>query len=177
MGTDAYSLLWVLAIGLGATLFMDLVALFLKRFLRVPSANYCLVGRWLGHMPRGSLLHANIANASPVRLECTVGWISHHVIGSGYAFLFVALVSSNWLARPTLLAALLFGTGTVLVPFYIMQPSFGLGFAAAKAPNPHQARLRSLLAHTAFGVGLYVCAVGAKYLPTIHATLCVVAIC
>jgi hypothetical protein len=39
-----------------------------------------------------------------------------------------------------------------------MHPSFGLGLAASKAPNPTQARLRSLMNHAAFGAGLYVSA-------------------
>jgi Protein of unknown function (DUF2938) len=67
------------------------------------------------------------------------------------------------------LPALLFGVGTVLVPFLLMQPSFGLGIAASRAPNPTQARLRSLMAHTAFGVGLYVSAVGLSYVLPVHA--------
>jgi hypothetical protein len=37
-----------------------------------------------------------------------------------------------------------------------MQPLFGLGFAASKTKNPVQARLRSLMNHTVFGVGLYI---------------------
>jgi hypothetical protein len=62
------------------------------------------------------------------------------------------------------LPALLFGVGTVLVPFLVMQPSFGLGIASSKAPNPTAARLRSLMAHAVFGVGLYLCAATLKYL-------------
>jgi hypothetical protein len=54
--------------------------------------------------------------------------------------------------------ALIFGVVTVGFPFFIMHPSFGLGIAASKAPNPMQARLRSLMNHAAFGVGLYVSA-------------------
>jgi Protein of unknown function (DUF2938) len=42
---------------------------------------------------------------------------------------------------------------------FVMQPSFGLGVAGSKAPNPAQVRLRSLMAHLTFGIGLYVCAV------------------
>jgi len=86
-----------------------------------------------------------------------------------YALALVALVSGGWLAHPTLLPALLFGVGTVLVPFLLMQPAFGLGIAASRAPNPTQARLRSLMAHTAFGVGLYVSAVGLSYVLPVHA--------
>jgi len=55
------------------------------------------------------------------------------------------------------------------VPYLIMQPSFGLGIAASKAPEPTSARLRSLMAHTAFGVGLYVCALAVSYVLPVHA--------
>jgi hypothetical protein len=166
---EATYLLRAVAVGLGATLFMDLWALFLNRAFGTPLANYCLVGRWLRHMSEGTFMHASIAGASPKRFECTVGWIAHYVLGTVYALILVALVSGNWLAHPTLFPALLFGVGTVLVPFLVMQPSFGLGIAASKAPNPTQARLRSLMAHTSFGVGLYVCALGVTYVARVHA--------
>jgi cytochrome b561 len=148
---------------------MDLWALFLNRTFSTPLANYCLVGRWFRHMSEGTFVHASIASASPKRFECTVGWIAHYVIGAAYALMLVALVSGNWLAQPTLFPAVLFGVSTVLVPFLVMHPSFGLGIAASKAPNPTQARLRSLMAHTAFGVGLYVCALGVTYVARVHA--------
>jgi hypothetical protein len=67
------------------------------------------------------------------------------------------------------LPALLFGIGTVIFPFLIMQPSFGLGIAASKTPKPTQARLKSLVTHTVFGVGLYVCALGVSYVLRVHA--------
>ena len=110
-----------------------------------------------------------VSAASQKRSECTVGWIAHYVIGTVYALVLVALVSGSWLAQPTLLPAMLFGIGSVLVPYLIMQPSFGLGIAASRTPRPTQARLRSLIAHIAFGVGLYVCAVGVSYVLRIHA--------
>ena len=169
MSTETTYLIGAVAVGLGATLFMDLWALFLKRAFDTPSANYCLVGRWFRHMPEGTYVHTSIANSSQKSFECTVGWIAHYVIGVVYALVLVALVSGNWLARPTLLPALLFGIGTVLVPFLVMQPSFGLGIAASRAPNPTQARLRSLMAHISFGVGLYVCAVGVSYVVSVQA--------
>ena len=150
----------VIVIGLGATLFMDIWALLLKRAFGIAPANYCLVGRWFCHMPRGTFVHASIANSSKRPFECAVGWISHYAIGALYAVAFAAFVSSSWLSRPTLLPALLFGVSTVLVPFLVMHPSFGLGVAASKSTNPAQARLKSLTAHIAFGVGLYLCAVG-----------------
>jgi hypothetical protein len=169
MSTEATYILGTVVVGLGATLFMDVWALFLKRVFGIPPANYCLVGRWLCHMPDGTFMHASIANAPQKRFECTVGWIAHYVIGTAYALVFVACVSGSWLARPTLLPALLFGIATVLVPLLVMQPAFGLGIAASRTPNPSQARLRSLLAHTAFGIGLYASAVGVNYALPFHA--------
>jgi hypothetical protein len=148
---------------------MDVLALLLAHSFGIPSANYCLVGRWLCHMPEGTFMHESIASAPQKRAECTVGWIAHYVIGIVYALVLVAFVPGGWLARPTLLPAMIFGIGSVLVPYLIMQPSFGLGIAASRTPRPMQARLRSLIAHTAFGVGLYVSAVGVSQVLRVYA--------
>ena len=163
MSPGATYFVGAVVVGLGATFFMDVWALFMKRAFNIPLANYCLVGRWLRHMREGTFMHASIAAAPQKRSECAVGWIAHYVIGIVYALLLVAVVSGSWLVQPTLLPAMLFGIGSVLVPYLIMQPSFGLGIAASKTPQPTQARLRSLMAHTSFGVGLYVSAIGVSY--------------
>jgi hypothetical protein len=163
MSIEAHYILGAIAIGIGATLLMDSWNLFLKRTFSIPSLNYCLLGRWLRHMPGGTLRHASIAAAQQKPFECTVGWITHYTIGVAFALVFVVLTSGDWLARPTLLPALLYGIGTVVFPFFIMQPSFGLGIAASRTPKPTQARLKSLVTHTVFGVGLYVCALGVSY--------------
>ena len=150
------SLISAILIGLGATLTTDLWALFLRRVFKITSPNYCLVGRWLRYMPEGIFNHSNIASAPQKSAECTVGWIAHYMIGITLAIAFVALAGNNWLQHPTLIPAIIFGVVTVLMPFFIMQPSFGLGLAASKTSNPAQARLRSLMNHIAFGVGLYL---------------------
>lgn len=159
MNIEIIYILGVIFVGLSATLVMDLWALFLKRTFNIASLNYCLVGRWLCHMPDGRFRHNSIGAAPQKRFECAVGWIAHYVIGVIFAFAFVIFTSASWLQQPTLIPALLFGIGTVIVPFFIMQPSFGLGIAGAKTPSPMQARLRSLMAHAVFGVGLYIGAV------------------
>jgi hypothetical protein len=142
-------------IGLGATLFIDLWALFLRRAFSVRSLDYCLLGRWVLYMPQGTIVHDNIAATPAKPHECKVGWTAHYLIGTGLGLVFVLLASEAWLARPTLLPALAFGIATVLVPFLTLQPSFGLGIAASKTPHPNMARLKSLMTHTVFGVGLY----------------------
>jgi len=85
-----------------------------------------------------------------------VGWIAHYLIGITFTIVFVAFVGNNWLQYPKIIPAIIFGVVTVLMPFFIMQPSFGLGLAASKTSNPMQARFRSLINHTAFGIGLYL---------------------
>ena len=143
-------------VGLGATLLIDLWALFLRRAFGIPSLNYCLLGRWVLSMPEGRLMHESIGTSPRKPQECPVGWTTHYLIGTALALSFILLVSGNWLERPTLLPALAFGIATVLVPFLTMQPAFGLGVAASKTPHPNTARLKSLSTHTVFGLGLYL---------------------
>src|SRR5512134_3727503 len=169
MRMEANYILRVIAIGIGATLVTDLWNLFLKRTFSVPSLNYCLLGRWLSHMLWGTFRHASITAAPQKPFECTVGWIAHYTIGVVFALLFVVLTSGDWLVRPTLLPSLLYGIGTVVFPFFIMQPSFGLGIAASRTPKPTQARMKSLVTHAVFGVGLYLCALGVSYVLRVQA--------
>lgn len=150
------SFIQTILIGLGATLTFDLWGVFLKHAFKLTSSNICLVGRWLQYMPEGIVKHANITFSPPKRAECMVGWLAHYTIGITFAVAFVAFAGNHWLQHPTLLPALFFGVITVLAPFCLMQPAFGLGFAASKTSNPTQARFRSLMNHTAFGVGLYL---------------------
>jgi hypothetical protein len=156
MNNLTLSFISAILMGLGATLSFDLWGLFLKRYFKIPPSNICLVGRWLLFMPEGTFKHSNIGSAQRKSAECTVGWIAHYMIGITFAIFFVALTGSNWLQHPAPIPAIAFGLVTVLAPFFIMQPAFGLGLAASKSSNPNQARLRSLMNHTAFGIGLYL---------------------
>lgn len=156
MNNLALSLISAILIGLGATLTTDLWALFLKHTFKITAPNYCLVGRWLRHMPEGTFKHSNIASAPQKSAECIVGWVAHYMIGITFAIAFLVLAGNDWLQCPKLIPAITFGVVTVLMPFFIMQPAFGLGLAASKTSNPNQARFRSLMNHTVFGAGLYL---------------------
>lgn len=165
---DASYALGAVAVGIGATLLMDLWNLFLKRGFNIPSLNYCLLGRWLRHMPEGTFRHASIAAAPAKSFECAVGWAAHYTIGVVFALVFVTLTSGHSLLRPSFLPALFYGIGTVVFPFFILQPALGFGTAASRTPKPTQARLKSLVTHTVFGIGLYVCALGVSYFLRAH---------
>ncbi len=146
-------------IGIGATLTFDLWAQFLKFAFRITPSNICMVGRWLLYMPGGIFRHSNIIKVPEKKGECLAGWIAHYMIGITLALIFVLLAGEEWLINPTVIPAIVFGIVTVIAPLFIMQPAFGFGFAASKTPNPGQARLRSLMNHAAFGVGLYLFAI------------------
>ncbi|KVL67804.1 DUF2938 domain-containing protein [Burkholderia ubonensis] len=158
MNDTADALLHLLLIGAGGTLVMDLWALFRRRAFGVPSLDYALVGRWLGHMASGRFRHASIVAAPPVRHERPLGWLAHYAIGIAFAGLPVALAGTQWISAPTLLPALAAGIGSVAAPFFVMQPAFGFGIAAARTPQPSVARRRSLVTHLSYGLGLYVAA-------------------
>jgi hypothetical protein len=152
----ALSLTRTILIGLGATLLSDLWALFLKVAFRMSLPSFCLVGRWILYMPEGRFKHANIASTPQKNGECTVGWIAHYMIGILFAIVFVTFAGADWLQHPTVIPAIVFGIVTVIAPLFIMQPAFEYGIAASKVANPTQARLRSLMNHTVFGLGLYL---------------------
>ncbi|WP_375574201.1 DUF2938 domain-containing protein [Ahrensia marina] len=143
---------------MGATLFMDFVALVQKHILAQLPLNYAMVGRWIGHMFKGRFIHQAIPESTPIRGERLIGWISHYLIGIIFAVVFLVSIGDAWMNRPTPLPAALFGVLTVLAPFLILQPAFGAGLAASCAPRPVVTRARSVLAHLSFGVGLWISA-------------------
>jgi hypothetical protein len=144
-------------IGIGATVVLDLWSLLLHA-LGVAMPNWGLVGRWIGHMPRGRFVHESIANAAPIRGEIAIGWTAHYVIGLFYAAALLAIIGLDWARQPTLMPALVFGWATLVAPFFIMQPGMGSGIAASKTPKPNVMRFRAFLSHTLFALGMYATA-------------------
>jgi hypothetical protein len=143
-------------IGFGATVVMDLWALLLKRGFGVQGLDYAWVGRWIGHMARGRFAHAHIGKAEPVAGERALGWVVHYATGIAFAVALIGFFGLSFTRDPTPLPALIVGLATIVFPFFVMQPAFGIGIAAAKVPNPTTARLRSLMTHLSFAVGLYL---------------------
>jgi hypothetical protein len=143
------------AIGLAATAVMDAWAWLRRKVFGVPPLDYALVGRWLGNMRHGRLVHRPISASPPVRHERALGWIAHYATGIGFAGILVVLWGPGWLAEPRLLPALIVGTGSAVAPFFLMQPCFGAGIAASRTPRPGLARLHTLVTHAVFGLGLY----------------------
>lgn len=160
MGDFQSGLSAALVLGIGATAVMDVWGFARRPLLGVAPPNYCLVGRWFGHMPRGRFRHPAIAAAKALRGECLVGWVAHYLTGIAFAGLLVILSDPSWTDPPRFTTALAVGLGTLAAPFLLMQPGMGAGIASSKATKPWSARLHSLITHVVFACGLYVSGVG-----------------
>ncbi len=144
-----------LLLGVFATAAIDLWATFSNKLLKFPRTNWAMVGRWLGHMPSGKLVHNPIASSSEIQFENTIGWAFHYFIGVVYSFLYFAFITLALNEQPSVLSAWLFGLVTILSPWFIMQPSLGMGLCASKATKPNMVRLQSFVSHSIFGVALF----------------------
>ena len=152
------NIVFIVLIGIGATLVMDLWALLRQQLFSIAPTNWGMVGCWIGHMRKGRFSHTSIANADAVSGEKIIGWTAHYVIGIGYAVLLFLIFGEAWLFEPTLGPAVVLGIATVIAPFFILLPGMGAGVAASKTPNPNAVRLHSVLNHAVFGLGLYLSA-------------------
>jgi hypothetical protein len=152
-----------IALGVGATMVMDVWALLLRQF-GIPSLNFALLGRWIGHLPRGQWRHDSIARATPVRGELLIGWCAHYATGITFAALLLSTFGLKWGRSPSLLPALFIGVVTVLAPLLILQPALGAGIASSKTPTPVFNSLKSLVTHTVYGFGLYLAAIATVWL-------------
>lgn len=150
-------LVQALCLGIGATVMMDIWLLILK-IVKIPTLNFAFLGRWVGWIFQGKFIHQSIAQSSQIKGEYLLGWITHYSVGLIFALSFLSIVGSDWLIHPQFYSALLFGVVTVLIPFFIMQPAMGSGFASSKTPHPFFNCLKSLMNHSVFGCGLYLTA-------------------
>lgn len=149
------SVIRIISTGILATIAIDAWATFANRVLELPRTNWAMVGRWVGHVPRGRIAHTPIAASAPIKYELLLGWIFHYLIGIVYAATYFSYVHAAQAGVPTLGSAFTFGLITILSPWFIMQPGLGLGICATKAPRPNLVRLQNLVIHSIFGLALY----------------------
>lgn len=145
-------------VGIGGTVILDVYAALAQHFLGTPATNWKMVGRWIGHMPGGRFVHANIGQARPIPGEHALGWIFHYVIGVGYGLLLLAIWGAGWLDAPTVSAPLILALALLVLPYFVMMPGMGMGLAGSRTPKPNVTRLKSVIGHSVFGSGMYLTA-------------------
>jgi hypothetical protein len=142
-------------IGVIATIGQDIWEAIVKHIFRFPTAGLALIGRWLGHMPRGVFVRYSIRESAVVPHELLIGWVAHYVTGILYGVTYLSFVQILLKSDPTILSAVIFGWVSLMAPWFIVQPGMGLGVFASKAPRPGMVRLVSLSLHMVFGLSLY----------------------
>ena len=149
-------MIWTgILMGLAGTLAMDIWAIFLEKFAEIPRPNWAMPGRWLGHVMRGKVFHESIGAAEEVPNERALGWGLHYGVGVLYGVLFVLFAGSDWIANPTFLPIWIFSLLTIAAGWFLLQPGMGMGWAAAKTPDPWKVRKMGLIAHTVFALGMF----------------------
>ncbi len=73
-----------------------------------------------------------------------------------YGGLYLTIMRLGFGSGPTLVSALVFGIALLIAPWFVMQPALGLGFMAARTPNPAAVRAINVSVHAVFGLGLYL---------------------
>lgn len=145
-------------VGIGGTIVLDVYSFLMQHFFGVAPTNWQMVGRWLGHMPRGQFVQPDMRQAEPVPGEHSLGWIFHYLIGIGYGLLLIAIWGAGWLQAPRIAAPMILALVLLVLPLFVMMPGMGMGLAASRTPSPNAARLRSLVGHSVFGCGMYLTA-------------------
>jgi len=111
---------------------------------------------------RGIFIHWSIAATHKVRGEVVIGWAFHYAVGVAYAALYLEIMRLGFDSEPTLVSALVYAIALLIAPWFVMQPALGIGFMAARTPNPAAVRLINVSVHAVFGLGLYLGAVAAS---------------
>jgi FtsH-binding integral membrane protein len=151
-----FDVVWrAVAIGIGATVLMDLWAILLNKVLGQARPNWAPVGRWVWHLREGKVFHDDIGQAMPYQQELALGWAFHYLVGITYGIILIIVTGPSWLAAPTFLPAFVLGIVTVGAGWFLLAPGMGAGWAASKRPNPMQIRTLNLVSHTVFALGLY----------------------
>ena len=150
-------------VGVLATAFLDLWNLLRFYFVDVPLTKYEFIGRWMLYMLEGKFSHVSIKQSAPVPGELLVGWLGHYAIGIAFAAILLIIWGIKWLKAPTFKAAMLVGMGTVVVPYFIMQPGMGLGIAGSASPDQIGLIVKVIVSHIVFSIGLYATGQVVKY--------------
>ena len=146
-----------LIVGVLATVTMDVVAVIALRLGiagRGPRrTGPDLIGRWIGYLLRGTFRHTDILQTPPLRGELVLGLAAHYLIGIMLTLMYLGLVVVAH-ASPTALSAILYGTATTVLPWFLMFPSQRMGWLGWDAPDDAHLARASLFNHIIFGLGI-----------------------
>jgi hypothetical protein len=168
--TNLEFLLRSLTMGIVATMTFDLWGVLLQRVLGIPAPDWSLLGRWIGHVQQGKIMHDNIRQSPPVLHERIVGWLTHYVVGTFFAAALLLIAGPAWARHPTLFPAVIAGLATVIFVWFFLMPAFGQGIAMSKNPVANRIRIVNVVSHFVLGIGFYIGAQVGNLISSIFAT-------
>jgi len=112
-----------------------------------------LIGRWVGYLLQGKFRHTDILQTPPLRGELLLGFTAHYLIGIVLTLVYLGFLVVTH-TMPTALSAILYGTATTVLPWFVMFPSQGMGWLGWEAPGDAHLARASLFNHIVFGLGI-----------------------
>ncbi len=146
----------VIAVGIFATIVMDVWQRFLLLMFKIPAPEWKFVGRWILGIPALGLMQKIPTELPAHRLENPTGWVAHYLVGISYAIIYMYLLKIMPIDK--LWVTFFFVAISLLVPWLFLLPCMGMGFFAAKTPNPRLVRIYNVMTHLVFCFAMY-CAV------------------
>lgn len=145
-----------IVIGVFATALIDFWGWLMSRFAGIPMTRWGMAGRWLIGIMRGRWRLDGTDPRAPTGFERALGWAFHYSVGIAYGAALLWLAGPDYLRAPSFLPALAVGLVTVTAGWFIMMPGMGAGVFASRTPSPWAVRLRSIVTHVIFGIGLFL---------------------
>ncbi len=147
---------WGCALGVPATLFMDVGSSAVRAAGLTRGLPPAAMGRWFGYMGHGSFAHTDVLAATPLPGELGIALVAHYCIGSALAagYLLVSRRAGSTSPRARAGLAVAYGTATSLISLFVMYPAMGYGLFGRAAPGELRLFSTSLINHVLFGIGL-----------------------
>ena len=150
-------LLEMFLLGIVATVIMDILAkVVVKMGFVSPVVESKYIGRWVLHMLKGKLTHEDISLAPAWKNEERVAVITHFLIGIGLAGVYLLLEMKFPVMREQLWMPFAFGVATLLLPWFWLFPSIGIGYVASKSPRRKDCIIFSIINHANYGIGMTI---------------------
>ncbi|MBI1452908.1 MULTISPECIES: DUF2938 family protein [Acinetobacter] len=142
-------------IGIISTAFMDVIAWILRALFKISPMNYAFIGRWFLSWKDRKFSHNTIVQSPSKKGETICGWGIHYLTGVIWTLIYLVL-NKFYVFNYSFISVFIFAVLTTFVSFTMIQPALGFGFFAKKMPNQMMSIQNSLVAHIAFGCGLYL---------------------
>lgn len=120
-------------------------------------SGYQSLGRYIITMFRGgvSFPDSNFAEIPRLKGETFVGVAAHLLVCMFDAFMYFILTFKILKSTPKIMPALGMMWVFIFMPFFIMMPAVGMGWAGDASPIKDIIHLRTFVCHSVFGLGLF----------------------